>query len=78
MSAIKERILGAVTMMDTSTAERLWGIISNEFADSDASWDALPEVEPDAFDLSMLKAIEEDSDCREFVSSEDAKKELLV
>ncbi|NLL37826.1 MAG: hypothetical protein GX256_09965 [Fretibacterium sp.] len=76
MDAIKKRILGAVTVMDSDAAARLWEIISFEFSDLDVDWDAIPTAEPDEFDLEMLKAIEEDKDCREFVSSEEAKKML--
>ena len=36
----------------------------------------IPEVEPDEFDLQMLKEIEQDKDCHEFVSADEAKKIL--
>ena len=78
MNAIKERILGAVTVMDNSSALKLWDFISNEFSDISnvTDWDNIPEVEPDEFDLQMLKEIDEDKDCQEFISSDEAKKIL--
>ena len=41
-----------------------------------ANWDNIPEAEPDEFDLQMLKEIEQDKDCHEFVSADEAKKIL--
>ncbi len=63
MTAVKERIIGAVTVMNDDEAERFWNIIVNRFA---PSWDNIEEEEPDEFDLQMLKAIETDSDCHKF------------
>lgn len=34
------------------------------------------EVEPNEVDLAMLKEVEENSDCHEFISQEEAMKEL--
>ena len=75
MNAIKERIFGAVTVMDNSSALKLWDFISNEFAHK-ADWESIPEAEPDEFDLQMLKEIEQDKDCREFVPADEAEKML--
>lgn len=65
MTAVKERIIGAVTVMNNSDAEKFWNIILKDFA---TSWDDIEEEEPDAFDLQMLKAIESDPECHEFTS----------
>ena len=67
MNALKERILGAVTVMNSEDTLRLWGIISDEFGDSEADW-SIPEKEPDEIDLQMLREIENDPECHEFVS----------
>ena len=75
MNAIKERIFGAVTVMDNSSALKLWEFITNEFSHA-ADWNSIPEAEPDEFDLQMLKEIEQDNDCREFVPSDEAEKML--
>lgn len=74
MSNVKERILGAVTVMSDYDAEIFWKIILNHF--TDASWDNVGEETPDEIDLQMLKEIKENPDCHEFVSSEEAMKEL--
>ena len=73
MSAIKERIFGAVTVMDDVAASKLWNYISDNFSDAEADWDSIPEVEPDEFDLKMLKEIETDPDCQEFISADKIK-----
>ena len=78
MNALKERILGAVTVMDDRDMARLWGIIEDEFGNNDAEWGTIPEEAPDEIDLRMLKEIEEDSDCREFMPASEAEKILKV
>ena len=75
MNAIKERIFGAVTVMDNSSALKLWEFITNEFSHS-ADWDSIPEAEPDEFDLQMLAEIEQDKDCHEFIPADEAEKML--
>lgn len=68
MTAIKERIIGAVTVMSDSDAEDFWEIIKGRFR---TSWDDIEEVEPDEIDLQMLKAIEEDPECHQFTKESD-------
>lgn len=75
MSAVKERILGAVSIMSDPDAESLWEYILARFQPR-AVWEDIEEVEPDETDLMMLKEIEEDPDCQEFVSAEEAMREL--
>ena len=72
MSNVKERILGAVTIMSDNDAEIIWNIILNHFS----SWDNIAEETPDEIDLQMLKEIKENPDCQEFISAEEALKEL--
>ncbi|MCD8089126.1 MAG: hypothetical protein LUD81_00600 [Clostridiales bacterium] len=69
MTAVKERILGAVTIMSNNDAEKLWHIIKTDFGSSE--WDDIEEVVPDEWDLKMLSDIENDPDCKEFVSEEE-------
>ena len=79
MNAVKERILGAVTVMDNMAALRLWDFISNEFSgvdDVESQWAAIPEVAPDEIDLQMLREIESDEDCHDFVPADEAKRLL--
>ena len=40
------------------------------------SWDDIEEVQPDEIDLMMLKEIEDDPECHQFVSADDVMKEL--
>lgn len=68
MTAIKERIIGAITVMSDSDAEKFWKIIQEKFS---LSWENIKEEEPDEFDLLMLKAIEEEPECREFINEND-------
>lgn len=73
MTAIKERILGAVTVMNDTEAEAVWELIVSNFS---KNWDDIETVTPDEWDKQMLADIESDPECREFVSKEDAMKEL--
>lgn len=75
MSAVKERILGAVTIMNEDDAQMLWNIITQTFG---ANWDDIEEVEPDDWDKQMLSEIKDDPECHEFVSAKDAMKELEI
>ena len=73
MSAVKERILGAVTVMNENDAQILWNMITQTFSES---WESIEEIKPDDWDLQMLDEIKENPECREFMSEEDAMKEL--
>lgn len=73
MSAVKERILGAVTVMNENDAQILWNMITQTFGES---WENIEEIKPDDWDLQMLDEIKENPECREFMSEEDAMKEL--
>ncbi len=75
MSAIKERIFGALTVMSEDDAQRLWQLISAEFVEH--SWDDIEAVTPDDFDIKMLNNLD-DPDCHSFMSSADAMKELGI
>lgn len=77
MSAVKERIIGAVTVMPDDDALQIWEIILHEFAKR-KSWDDIPEEDPDEFDLKMLAEIEANPDCKDFISQEDLLKGLDV
>lgn len=58
MTAIKERIIGALTLMNDDTAEQFWELIQSHFAISAKTWEDIEEAEPDEIDLMMLKEIE--------------------
>lgn len=69
MTAIKERLIGAITMMDDEKAQAIWDMIVMNYAPR--SWDDIPEEKPDRFDFQMFGRIESDPDCHEFVSEKD-------
>lgn len=68
MTAVKERIIGAVTVMNDRDAEAFWNIILEKFT---PSWNSMEEVEPDEMDMQMLNAIATDPECHEFVKESD-------
>lgn len=76
MSDIKERIIGAVTIMNEKDAEHFWEIIQVTFQKRE--WASIPEEKPDDIDLAMLTEIENNPDCHEYISSEAAMKELGI
>ena len=76
MTAIKERIIGAVSLMSNKEAEDFWNLIQNRYIILPKNWDNIEEIEPDEIDLQMLDEIKADPDCHSFVSSEEAMKEL--
>lgn len=71
-SLIKERILGAVTVMTDSDAEKVWNFVTSNL--TSRSWDDIDEVSPDEWDLKMLSDIKKNPDCHKFIS----EKELLA
>ena len=74
MSDVKERILGAITVMSDEEAQIIWKVILNQFSDN--AWDNIESILPDEQDKNMLDDIKNNSDCKEFISSEQLKLEL--
>ena len=74
MNAIKERILGAITVMNNSDAEKVWDFMVNNL--HPRSQDDIEEVTPDDWDLKMLDDMDNNPDCHEFISQEELLKEL--
>ncbi|MDE7435691.1 MAG: hypothetical protein K2N01_07735 [Lachnospiraceae bacterium] len=74
MNAIKERIMGAVTVMNDEQAEKIWNIIKLSMTED--AWENIEEIEPDEIDIQMQREIDSDSDCKEFLSSDAALKEI--
>ncbi|NDO19501.1 hypothetical protein FMM68_07505 [Lachnospiraceae bacterium MD329] len=72
MSDVKERIVGAVTVMSETDANTLWKLIIDNFSE----WENIKEIVPDETDVKMLQEIEADTDCHTFMSSDTAMKEL--
>lgn len=63
MSNVKERLLGAITVMDDSRAQRLWDYVLEL---SGSGWDTVEEEEPDEVDLEMIREAASDPDCHMF------------
>lgn len=74
MSDIKERILGAISIMNDDDAKIVWELILTHFPKR--SWDNIETVVPDEWDKKMLADIENNPDCKEFVSADEAMKQL--
>lgn len=74
MTTIKERILGAVTVMNDDDAQMVWELILTHFPKR--SWDNIDTVTPDELDNQMIQDIATNPDCKEFVSADEAMKEL--
>lgn len=75
MNIFKERIIGAITVMSNNDLEKLWDILKTQFSNS---WDNIEEIEPDEIDIKMLNEIENNPDCKVFVSENDALKQLGI
>ncbi len=69
MSDIKQRLIGAIAVMDEDGAKRLWKIVEGLYSEG-SSWDSIPEEEPDEIDIEMIREALEDPDCRDFVSAD--------
>lgn len=76
MSNIKERIIGAITVMSDENAEKIWALIETTFADG--KWENIEEVLPDEVDIHMLQEAAIDPDCHIFVSEKETYKELEI
>lgn len=76
MTAVKERIMGAVTLMTDKDAELFWDLIQSRYIIQTKSWNDISEEVPDEIDKILLKKIDTNPECHEFISSEAAMKEL--
>lgn len=63
MSNIKERLFGAITVMNEADALRLWDFVLEL---SGNGWDAIKETDPDEIDLQMIQEVQNDPDCQIF------------
>ncbi|MFZ2817460.1 MAG: hypothetical protein WAZ73_06755 [Blautia wexlerae] len=72
MSNVKERIIGAVTIMSEEEAEKVWNLIQASFILSDVE-----EIEPDPEELEALRRYEVgEPDYQPSISAENLKREL--
>lgn len=74
MSDVKERILGAVTIMSEDDAKKVWDLIRTTFSLSN-----LEEVAPDNEEVAILNAYHTGADeYQPVISHEDLLKELGI
>ena len=72
MSNVKERIIGAVTIMSEEEAEKVWNLIQASFILSDVE-----AIEPDPEELEALRRSEAgEPDYQPSISAENLKREL--
>lgn len=77
MSIIKERIIGAVTVMSEEDARKIWTMILNEVAPKDSSNFSFEEVDPDDDEKKILDAwAAGDPDYQPYMTHEQLKAEL--
>ncbi len=63
MSIAKSKLLMMIELMQEDDAENLLKyMLANYSLPKNISWDTIEEVEPDEWDLAMLKQIEEEPD----------------
>lgn len=76
MSNIKERLIGAITVMDEESAAMLWNDIQN-FYRKRTSLDEVEETLPTKEESAILDAFEQgNEEYQPYMSEEDLRKEL--
>lgn len=71
MSETKARLIGAITVMDESGAQRLWQIVQNLY--SPDAWANIQEEQPDEFDLQMIRDVQQNPDCQTTATPEELR-----
>ena len=70
MTATKGAIIQFIESMDDASAGIVLDWLNKHFNDANG-WDAIEEIEPDEIDLDMLKEIDDDPDCKVFISEDE-------
>ena len=74
MSNVKERILGAITIMSEKDAEKVWELIQATFILNNAE-----EVVPDPEELEALRAYQNgDPEYQPYITQDELMKELSI
>ena len=74
MSNVKERILGAITIMSEKDAEKVWELIQATFILNNAE-----EVVPDPEELEAIKAYQNgDPEYQPYITQDELMKELGI
>jgi len=77
MNFIKERLIGAITVMSVEEAEKLWNMILSDY--SDIEWESIGDVEPTEEETSIFKAYKSgDEEYQTTISHNELKKELNI
>jgi len=73
MVSFKMQIYQAVEQMDDDTAFSVWDMLTRHFdtPGKKITWDDIEEVEPDEIDRQMLAEIENNPNCKEFISRDE-------
>lgn len=71
MSETKARLIGAITVMDESAAQRLWSIVESLYGAD--PWAVIPKETPDEVDLQMIRSAQADPDCHSFASPDEVR-----
>lgn len=58
MTAIKEKLIGAISIMSDSDAMILWETVQNEYVARKKTWDDIGEVDPTEEEIEILNAYE--------------------
>ena len=77
MSSVKERIIGALSMLGDTEAEKIWVFMLNEF--SPRSWEEIPEDKPAEDEIAILEAYKNgDPEYQPLISQDELLKELGI
>ena len=77
MNFIKERLIGAITVMSVEEAEKLWNIILSEY--DDFKWENFAETDPTEEETNIFKAyMSGDEEYQTTISHSELKKELNI
>ena len=76
MTPIKERLIGAITVMDNSDAEKIWNFILSKF-DEKSLWDSIEEVEPTEDEIAIFEEYKnKKEEYQPYITHEELMKEL--
>lgn len=80
MLEAKQQIMTLLDFMSEKQAQNVLNYMRKKYRLSPIhpTWDDIEETEPDAVDLKMLESADNDPDCKEFISEEEALKELGI
>lgn len=79
MSTTVLEVIRKIEQMDDTSTKAIFDWLSTRLQANakQISWDDIEEVEPDEFDLEMLRQIETDPDCKEYIPEDEMFTRLL-